>query len=184
MRAGIQRIDVLDLDVDALIYSTNVMLNCSGGVGACLVNRYGREVQEDLYRLLHDRGSKHAERGEVIQHVSAGLPYSRVFHTLPCNGFYETSFEIISDILHRCLRECVSSPDVRSIALSALATGYGHLKYEEFFPIAASVIADPEFASLESITIGIYDEYSFELACRVIKSQGLPLEIDPSSLEV
>ncbi len=48
MIARILNIDVLDLPADALIYSSNVLLNCSGGVGACLVERYGKQVQVDL----------------------------------------------------------------------------------------------------------------------------------------
>lgn len=177
MNARIQKTDVLDVNADALIYSTNVMLNCSGGVGACLVNRYGGHVQNELYQLLQDRNIKHAERGVIFQHVSAGMPYKKVFHTLPCDGFYETSAEIISDILHRCLSECVATPDISSVSLSALATGYGHLKYEEFFPIAASVLSNPRFDSLDSVTIAIYDDFSFGLASDVIREEGLPISI-------
>jgi hypothetical protein len=39
MNQFIKCMDVLDLKADALIYSTNVRLNCTGGVGACLLER-------------------------------------------------------------------------------------------------------------------------------------------------
>lgn len=103
MTARIQNIDILDLPADALICSTNVLLNCSGGIGACLVERYGREVQEDLHSILHDRGVRFVERGSVFQLVSRGMPHRMVFHTVPSNGFYETTADIIAGILRHCL---------------------------------------------------------------------------------
>jgi len=177
MDARIQNIDVLDLKADALIYSTNVILNCSGGVGACLVKRYGRHVQEDLHKVLSDQGKKFSEQGAVIQLVPDGMDYARVFHTIPCDGFYNTSEEIVTDILRRSLRECVATDQVRSVALSALATGYGHLGYDEFFRIASSVLSETEFCPLEAVTICIYDTYSFGLACEQIESESLNLRV-------
>lgn len=177
MIACIQHIDILDCPADALIYSTNVLLNCSGGVGACLLGRYGGEVQKDLHSFLDKRGIRHLERGTVLQHVTTGMPYQKVFHTVPCDGFYETTKEIIADILRQSLQECVDGGAVRTIAMSALATGYGHLGYEEFFRIATSVLAEEAFASLELVTICIEDDYSFKLASEQIRDEGLRLLI-------
>ena len=175
VNAGIQNIDVLDLKADALIYSTNVILTCSGGVGACLVKRYGRHVQDDLHGLLRDQDIKFADQGSVFQLVSSGMAYSKGFHTIPCDGFYNTTPEIVTEILGRCLRECVASPAIRSVALSALATGYGRMGYDEFFRVASSVLADSEFASLDSVTLCIYDPYSYSLAREQISEESLNL---------
>ena len=176
MNATIQNIDVLDLPTDVLVYSTNVLLNCSGGVGACLVKRYGKHVQDDLHSLLHDQDTRFAPRGSIFQLVSTGMPYSKVFHVVPSDGFYNTTSEIVADILRRCLRECLQDPAIRSIALSALATGYGHLEFDEFFRIASTVFAEEEFAAIESVTICICDEYSYNLAKNLILEEKLFLK--------
>ena len=177
MIARIRNIDVLDLPADALIYSTNVLLNCSGGVGACLVKRYGKQVQADLHALLSERRIKFADQGSVFQHVSKGMAYKKVFHTIPCDGFYHTTEEIVAGVLRTSLSECVEAGDIRTIALSALATGYGHLGYDEFFRIAASVLAEEAFATLDTATICIADEYSFLLVAEQIARESLALAI-------
>ncbi|MEN8679994.1 MAG: hypothetical protein ABF391_08055 [Akkermansiaceae bacterium] len=116
MNARIHKLDMPDVEADVLIYSTNVILICSGGVGARLVDRYGGHVQKGLHQLLDDQKLKHAGRGLIFQHVSAGMPCKKVFHTLPCDGFYETSPEIIVDLPHRCLTECAASPGINKVA--------------------------------------------------------------------
>jgi O-acetyl-ADP-ribose deacetylase (regulator of RNase III) len=176
MKATIQKIDVLDLRADALIYSTNVLLNCSGGVGSCLVMRYGKHVQDDLHSLLRNQGTRFAQRGSIFQLVSTGMPYSKVFHVVPIDEFYDTTSEIVADILRRCLTECVEDPTIRSVALSVLATGYGHLDFDEFFRIASEVFAEEDFASIEVVTICIYDEYLYSLARRLILEENLILK--------
>ena len=175
MIARIQKIDVLDLPADALIYSTNVLLNCTGGVGACLVERYGKQVQVDLHALLSKRGIKFATRGSVFQKVTEGMPYKKVFHTIPCDGFYDTTEEIVADVVRSSLSNCVDAGDVRTVALSALATGYGHLGFDEFFRIASSVLAEEAFGTLDTVTICIEDDYSFSLASEQIGEEALRL---------
>lgn len=91
MTSLIQLSNVLDVPADALIYSTNLLFNCSGGVGAALMRRYGPHVQSDLHAILLRRGSRFANRGDVEEWVSQGMPYHAVYHTVPSNGFYETT---------------------------------------------------------------------------------------------
>ncbi len=104
------------------------------------------------------------------------MPYSKVFHVVPSDGFYDTTSEIVADVLRRCLTECLQDPSIRSIALSALATGYGHLDFDEFFRIASKVFADEDFSSIEAVTICICDPYSYNLARNLILEENLNLE--------
>ncbi|MEM7143597.1 MAG: macro domain-containing protein [Verrucomicrobiota bacterium] len=166
---------MLDLAADALIYSTNVLLNCTGGVGSCLLERYGNQVQSDLHLLLKDRGLKYADQGMAFQHVTDGMPYKRLYHAVPCDGFYDTTEEIVATVLRKCLSGCVEAVDVKSVALSALATGYGHLGLDEFLRIASSVLAEPEFLALQTVTICLDDEVSYGLARDQIAEEMLAL---------
>jgi O-acetyl-ADP-ribose deacetylase (regulator of RNase III) len=174
---AIKHCDIVAEPADALIYSTNVSLNCSGEVGSSLMSRYGKQFQADLHHHLHATGRRFAERGEVFQHVSAGMPYRVVFHTVPSDGWYETTADVIESVMIRCLRGCMGIDGVHCVALSALATGYGRLGYEEFFRIAARILNRADFDSIESIIICIEDESRFHDARRCVQEERLPLQI-------
>ena len=176
MRCVIKNSDVLDEPTDALIYSTNVLLNCSGGVGGGLMARYGKLVQTDLHGLLASSGRRFANQGEWFQHVTAGMPYLAVFHCVPCDGWYDTTNQIVESILRQCLDNCLKMGNIRTIANSALATGYGHLPFEQYVRLAARVFADPAYASFERATICIANEYSYREGVEVIRSDSLQIQ--------
>ena len=175
MKVNLKHLDVVECSADALIYSTNVLLNCSGGVGSTLMTRYGNHIQSDLHQLLQAAGKKFASRGDVYEFVSEGMPYKMVFHTVPCDGFYETSREIVTEIMVRCLERCVELGEIRSIAISALASGYGNMEVSEFLQISSEVLSRSKYGLIESATICIYDEYLFDQACQQITQEGLKI---------
>ena len=174
---GIKHCNIVDDPADALVYSTNVLLNCTGGVGAALLERYGMKFQTELHGILGSRGTRFANRGEVIDHVPAGLPYRHLLHTTPCDGMYDTTPEIVEDVLSRALAVCTEDPAVRRVAVSALATGFGHLRFDDFLPIAARVFHNLHFVSLTDIVLCIDDAFVFQLARDMIQEENLALEI-------
>jgi O-acetyl-ADP-ribose deacetylase (regulator of RNase III) len=174
---AIKQTDITVEPADALIYSTNVLLNCSGGVGSSLLAKYGSHVQTELHTQLSVCGRKFAERGEIFQFVPAGMPYQAVFHTVPCDGWYETTPEIIESILRRCLSACLEMKTIYRITMSALATGYGHLGFEEFLRIANRVFRETHFDFIQSITICVDDESRFHDAARCIHEDNLSLSL-------
>ena len=170
---SIVQADVLDVSADALIYSTNVMLNCSGGVGSCLVQRYGATVQQEMHQQLTRSGKKFADQGEIFDFVPSGAPYRRVFHTCPCDGWYQTTPEIVSQVLTSCFRACEQDPDVQTIALSVLATGYGRFPFEDFFRVASAVCKNWSPGRPIKVAIAVEHGSRFEAANEVVKSEGL-----------
>ena len=177
MLRTIKNTNIVNEDADALIYSTNVMLNCSGGVGSELVQRYGNVVQEDLHRILRELEAHNVERGDIFEYVSEGMPYQLLFHTIPSNGWYETTPEIIQSILAECLHQCVNHGGIRKVLISVLATGYGDLSKEAFFSLTAPILNQQEFSNIDEIIIAIYDSYAFEQAAQQIKDEHLALRI-------
>jgi O-acetyl-ADP-ribose deacetylase (regulator of RNase III) len=175
---GIKHADILNDPADALIYSTNILLNCTGGVGGALLERYGQHFQIELHQLLRKRGASFASQGEVIDYVPAGLPYRHLIHTTPCDGMYDTTPSFTEDVLSRALACCSGDPSVRRVAVSALATGFGHLKFEDFLLIASRVFHLSHFATLQDIILCIDDAFTFRYACEIIQERGLMLEID------
>ncbi len=158
---GFRHCDVLDDPADALIYSTNVLLNCTGGVGGALLERYGRPVQTALHGWLRTQGLRFASQGDVIDLVADGRPYSHVLHTVPCDGMYDTSPAIVSKVFCKALQICAADASVQRVAVSALATGYGHLLFDNFLPIAVEVMRSPQFQSVPEIVVCFLHEDDF-----------------------
>jgi O-acetyl-ADP-ribose deacetylase (regulator of RNase III) len=169
--------DVLDDPADALIYSTNVLLNCTGGVGGALLARYGSSVQVALHQWLKSCSLRYAPQGTVLDLVPEGLPYRHVLHTVPCDGFYATSPEVVSAVLRKALQGCVSDRGVKRVATSALATGYGHLAFDDFMKVAAAVITSAEFKLIPDIIVCLQDDHDFRRARELNQHLSLGLEV-------
>ena len=131
MRWKLKMANILDEPADALICSANVNLMLTGGVGAELLARYGRGMQEALQEELRTRSPRCATRGEVIQYTGAELPYKVVLHAVAIDGWYESTPTVISEVTRRAL-EMAAAHSARKVALTALATGFGRLTLAEF----------------------------------------------------
>lgn len=95
--------DILDEPADVLICSANVFLNLSGGVGGAILLRYGDSMQRELHEWLARQNRKFAERGELIATSSCGTPYKVVLHAVAVNGFYESSPQIVRELVEPLL---------------------------------------------------------------------------------
>jgi O-acetyl-ADP-ribose deacetylase (regulator of RNase III) len=123
--------DILDVPADVLVCSANVYLTLSGGVGGAFRLRYGDEMQERLSAHLQSMGRRHVERGDLIALPGGGSPYRSVLHAVAVDGLYESSPEIVADLIDRALLQAAGLL-AKSVALPALATGYGKLSIAGF----------------------------------------------------
>ena len=123
--------NILDEPADILICSANVNLQLSGGVGADLLARYGKAMQGALLAHLQTREPHCAQRGEIVVYSGPEMPYRAVLHAVAINGWYESSPEVITDIVRRALK-MAAEKEARKVALTALATGFGRLTFAEF----------------------------------------------------
>ena len=69
--------------------------------------------------------------GEVVRVDPCGTPYRAVLHAVAIDAFYETSAEIVRDVVRRSL-DLAASESAERVLLAALATGYGKLGLREF----------------------------------------------------
>ena len=104
MKRQLIRSNIVDVQADALIYSTNVQLLLTGGVGATLLARYGQMIQDGLGAAA---GGATAEVGDVFETSLSGIPWRVVFHTIATDKVYSTRPEIVLAILRKCFRRCV-----------------------------------------------------------------------------
>lgn len=123
--------NILDEPADVLVCSANVNLLLSGGVGADLLARYGCSMQEALQERIRTRNPHCAERGEIFPYSGGEMPYRMVLNAVAINGWYESSPEVIADIVRKALKMAAES-GARKVTLTALATGFGRLTFAEF----------------------------------------------------
>lgn len=122
---------ILDEPADVLICSANVNLLLSGGVGADLLARYGRPMQQALQARINGRNPHCARRGEIFPYIGSEIPYQMILHAVAIDGWYESSPEIVTDIVRRALKMAAQRGS-KKVALTALATGFGRLTFAEF----------------------------------------------------
>jgi O-acetyl-ADP-ribose deacetylase (regulator of RNase III) len=145
--------DLLDAPADVLVCSANVYLTLSGGVGGALLLRYGHAMQDSLSQYLADRNKRHVERGEIVVMQPFGSPYRAVLHAVAVDGLYETTPEILTGVIRGSL-ERAADLSAQTVALAALATGYGR-KSIEFFGQALERVVDENFSPIERVVVGL-----------------------------
>lgn len=123
--------NILDEPADVLICSANVNLLLSGGVGADLLARYGTRMQEALLAQLQKRNPRCAQRGEIFEYSGPEMPFQNILHAVAIDGWYESSPEVITEIVRKALN-IAAKTRAGKVALTALATGFGHLTFAEF----------------------------------------------------
>ena len=129
--------ELLDAPADVLVCSANPFLTLSGGVGGAYAVRHGRSMQRQLDDWLAATGKRWVPRGTLIELTPvaeegvAPPPYTRVLHAVAVDGMYESSVGVVRGLVERSLRAAAAAGG-RSVALAALATGYGHLPPEAF----------------------------------------------------
>lgn len=169
MRAAVIQGDILDVEADVLICSANPWLNLTGGVGAELVTRYDTDVmQERLHKLLlRKTGRKYALQGETFLYQSETIPYLGVIQAVAIDAFYDSSPEIVERTIRSAL-EIASKLGAKTAALSALATGYGHLTLPEFARAAKRTLS-ADLPSIEEVRISLPDEYGVRDVCEAME---------------
>jgi len=145
--------DILDVPADVLVCSANIYLTLSGGVGGAFLLRYGPAMQKALFEHLADRNKRHVEQGEVITMEPYGSPYRAVLHAVAVDGLYDTTPERMATVVADSLRRA-SQFSAQTVALTALATGYGR-KSIEFFGRALAKVIEEDFPPVERVVIGL-----------------------------
>ncbi len=123
--------NILDVAADVLVCSANPFLTLSGGVGGAFSLRYGPAMQGQLIEHLMKLGVRHVPTGTVVEMAPCDSAYQLVMHAVAVDAEYKSTPQIITRIVERILYR-VGELESKSVALPALATGYGMLTKEEF----------------------------------------------------
>lgn len=145
--------DLLDVPADVLVCSANVYLTLSGGVGGAFALRYGTAMQDSLNDYLRQRNIRHVARGTVVTMPSCGSPYQAVLHAVAVDGMYESSPEVVAAVVSDALRQAAAL-QAQTVALAALATGYGRLTMADFAQ-ALRMVVNLDVPPLKQVVIGL-----------------------------
>jgi O-acetyl-ADP-ribose deacetylase (regulator of RNase III) len=170
MKRSIIHADITKIASDAMIYSTNVRLTLTGGVGAALFREFGVGIQIDLQSSSLGTGRELAEVGDVFETHIPESPWKRVFHTIATTELYHTDRTVVENILRRCFKRCVAAGDLRSVTCSALGTGYGDLELYRFLAACNLVCTEFDDSPLEEFAIVIHAREEFDLLVKSAKT--------------
>lgn len=95
-----------------------------------------------------------------MQMPPCGSPYIAVLHAVSVDGAYDSSPDVISEIVGRCLG-LAAALGAKTVALPLLATGYGHLPVADFVAGIRGIL-DRNFPPLEKVVLCIRNKYDFE----------------------
>ncbi|HEX3599593.1 MAG TPA: macro domain-containing protein [Lacipirellulaceae bacterium] len=145
--------DILEVEADVLVCSANVYLTMSGGVGGAFAQRFGTAMQENLFQFLAERGLRHVNQGDIVEMPACGSTYRAVLHAVAVDGTYDTTPAVVTDLVVACLRRA-SELAAQSVALTALATGYGRQSIA-FFGQALAPVMVMDFAPVNRVIVGV-----------------------------
>ncbi len=131
--------DVLDFRADVLISTANPWLNMSGGVNGAIRHREPN-IQLELHEYLKANGTASVPVGSVVPTSAGDLPFRHIVHAVAIDPFYDSSHQNLVTTLNAAFQLSVSM-NAKTIAMPALATGYGPLTVEAFaLAFAKSVV--------------------------------------------
>ncbi len=167
MKRQLIRSNIIDIEADALIYSTNARLALTGGVGAALLEKFGLVLQNELLCCSSGTGRQMAEVGDVFETRLPGMPWKCIFHTIATDDLYHTRPETVLAILRKCFRRCVELQAINSIITSPLGAGYGDLELDRFVKIADQVCTEYDKSQVQTFAVVCRDQDEFE---RLVKA--------------
>jgi O-acetyl-ADP-ribose deacetylase len=160
MQWRIKHGDILDERADVLVCSANPYLTLSGGVGGAFLLRYGDAMQRELERYLAKSQRRFVDQGEVVPMPACSTPYKAVFHAVGVDAFYQSSAEVITQVVTKAL-EMAAELEASQVALSAIATGYGRLSLSEFAN-GIKPVMKREFPPIAEIVLCLQNQGSAE----------------------
>ncbi len=161
MRVLVKHGDILDEVVDVLICSANVQLNMSGGVNGAILQRGGSDVQAELRSYLAQRDKTAVVAGSVVRTGPGPLQVSHILHAVAIDAFYDSSTELVSDTIRNALAEA-GELGAHSVALPALATGYGPLSVAEFGCALRQALDQGPYRPIEELRVVLAKEASLQ----------------------
>ena len=165
---SIERGDITDVEVDAVVNAANSTLAMGAGVAASIKRKGGVIIEEEAIR----QGP--VEVGEVVLTPGGNLAATHVIHAAVMGPDLKTD----GDTIGRTTRAALSLADkhrMTSIAMPALGTGVGHVAPT----VSADAMLDAVVAhvkggksSLRKIVFVLYEDAAYKAFTETLKRHG------------
>jgi O-acetyl-ADP-ribose deacetylase (regulator of RNase III) len=123
--------DLLDATADIVVSTANPWLKMSGGVNGAILLRGGEAIQQELRTYLRGLGKAAVEPGTVVVTCPGPLNAKHLLHAVAIDPFYDSSVLLVQQTVESALRTA-QRLKATTVAMPALATGYGRLSMEQF----------------------------------------------------
>jgi len=123
--------NIVDHKADGLLCTGNVFLNMSGGVNGELLSRGGVAMQRELHAWLAQQSKAYVAPGFVRIIGPGSFEFKCIVYTVAVDVFYQSSISLVCQCLENSLALMLKQ-GCRSVAIAALATGYGRLSKHDF----------------------------------------------------
>jgi O-acetyl-ADP-ribose deacetylase (regulator of RNase III) len=154
--------DIVDEPSDGLVCSGNVQLNMSGGVNGELLVRGGLNMQRQLHDWLRQQGKRFVEPGFAMRIGPEPFTFKSIVYAVGIDCWYDSSVELVSETLRNAF-ELLQEDDCKTVAVPAIATGYGHLSKIDFGRALRKCIAEGPWA-FEEVRVVLRSSDSLEKA--------------------
>lgn len=199
MHLSLYQRDITDERVDAVVHAGNKWLRHGDGVAAAIMRKGGRQIEEEIRRIMSDRKGRPLDVGDVVYTTGGNLSCRFVIHTVGSKWNYRQKKKSISLFHRACVESLRLATQLKlySIALPAISCGNFGLPSDICVQVMFDAVeefsssTDAEFSTLRDVRIVITDEETIctfreEFAKRYtshgaspvtnVTDQGIPLE--------
>jgi O-acetyl-ADP-ribose deacetylase (regulator of RNase III) len=166
MRVVVRRGDILGEEADVIVSTANVNLAMSGGVSGAILRRGGGDVQQALADYLRGTGRDSVPPGSVVLTGPGPLRAKHLLHAVSIDESYGSSVGLVRRTIEGALSEAAGL-GARSVALPALATGYGPLLIHEFAEALKGALGRT-YEPIEELRVIVWDEGEAEIVSEVL----------------
>lgn len=161
MRLIIKSGDILDEAVDVLVSTANVTLDLSGGIGGAIFRRGGSDVQQELMRYLRGIGMEEVAPGTIVRTGCGPLRVKHILHAVAIDGSCRSDVGLVRQVIESVLAEAARL-GAGTVALPALATGYGPLSISAFADALRGACSRSD-APIEELRVVVREEGEAEV---------------------
>lgn len=170
MRVIVKHGDILLEQVDVLVSTANPQLNMSGGINGEILVRGGLAVQQELRAYQAKIGRKWVEAGTVVTTGPGPTPARHIIHAVSIDPWYHSDVDLIRRTVEAALTEAARL-NAHTVALPALATGYGRLPMPEF-AAGLKLALGRKYPPVEELRVVVRREEESHVVRSVLSGEG------------
>jgi len=167
----LERGDITDQNVDALVNAANSSLMGGGGVDGAIHRKGGRAILDECQRLRATTLEQGLPPGKAVATTGGNLAARWVIHTV---GPVYSKREDRSSILASCHTESLrvaDELDAKRVAFPAISTGVYGYPLDLAAPVALAAVRNAK-THVEEVRFVLYDEEAYTAFQRALSESG------------